>query len=344
MDFECNWVPGSQEDMLPLDFGCAIEFSAKDIISAATPDLLFFYPFDNPWSVSGIANENCVAVTVHFEASFGPRSQEMSDDAVALLKKVPHPDRFLDFHELHSILGVAGFSKKRFTYIGPRENGKLSWPHISKVLVEWINNCLAPDVFSQNEARIRRVISVSPNYDVNKIMSSLWILECEEEAIQGTAFEISGLGLVTCNHVLGMATKAFKPSKFTEKYDIEIVKFNQAIDLAIIQIDHPMLNALEHGSAENINQLDHIAIAGFPNYRYGDSGLFTPGMVTGFRTFSGIRRIITNAPIVAGNSGGPLIDKTGKVIGVAATGAERLDIAHLTEKHGLIPIEALSLF
>jgi V8-like Glu-specific endopeptidase len=56
---------------------------------------------------------------------------------------------------------------------------------------------------------------------------------------------------------------------------------------------------------------------------------------------SGIRRILTNAPIVAGTSGGPVLDKDNRVIGVAVTGAEIMEKAQETEDHGIIPIDAL---
>jgi S1-C subfamily serine protease len=84
-----------------------------------------------------------------------------------------------------------------------------------------------------------------------------------------------------------------------------------------------------------------VAIAGFANYRLGDSGVIVPGLVIGYRMVSGIRWILTNAPIVAGNSGGPVLDSRSNVIGVAVTGSDRMEEAHETENHGIIPIDAI---
>jgi S1-C subfamily serine protease len=89
--------------------------------------------------------------------------------------------------------------------------------------------------------------------------------------------------------------------------------------------------------------MDHLLVAGHPNYRPGDSPLVAPGLVVGFRQMSGIRRILTNAPIVAGGSGGPVLDRSGTVVGIAVTGAERLGVVSGTEDLGIVPIDALDI-
>jgi len=100
-------------------------------------------------------------------------------------------------------------------------------------------------------------------------------------------------------------------------------------------------SGLEIGDSDTIQLNDHIAVAGFPNHNYGDTGIFSPGLIIGFRTVSSIRRFLTNIPLIAGNSGGPIISSKNKVIGVAVTGADKMENAGITENHGIIPINAL---
>jgi S1-C subfamily serine protease len=83
-------------------------------------------------------------------------------------------------------------------------------------------------------------------------------------------------------------------------------------------------------------------MSGFPNYRISDSGISIPGLVVGFRTISGLRRILTNASIIAGNSGGPVFDERSRVIGIAVTRADRMEEANETENHGIIPVNAIN--
>lgn len=57
---------------------------------------------------------------------------------------------------------------------------------------------------------------------------------------------------------------------------------------------------------------------------------------------SGIRRILVNTPIIAENSGGPVINADGEVIGVAVTGSDKMENTAMTEEHGIVPIDALN--
>jgi len=57
----------------------------------------------------------------------------------------------------------------------------------------------------------------------------------------------------------------------------------------------------------------------------------------------GRARILIDASIIEGNSGGPVLDENNRVIGVAAKGASSVSSAPLTDKHEVIPIGALKL-
>ena len=152
---------------------------------------------------------------------------------------------------------------------------------------------------------------------------------------------LSGVGLVTCQHVLGPDMYAFRWGDVTKTYKVTVLRQDRDIDLAVLSIDAPLTGELQSGTADAAKQMDAIAVAGHPNYRKGDTFVIHPGMISGFRMVSGIRRLLVNAPIVAGNSGGPVVNRNNQVIGVAVTGSDRMESAHDTENHGVIPIDAL---
>jgi hypothetical protein len=61
----------------------------------------------------------------------------------------------------------------------------------------------------------------------------------------------------------------------------------------------------------------------------------------GFRIVSGIRRILTKAPIVAGASGSPVLNGDGKVIALAATGTAVFESSQTTEHQSVVHSDAI---
>jgi len=185
-----------------------------------------------------------------------------------------------------------------------------------------------------------------PKFSINEIeeiSAALWVLlECDEPYRQGSAFMLHDIGLVTCQHVLGPKMVACRHDNINKKYEVEIISKNEDIDLAILNIkgvnNLPSLSPCEES---NHKHRDKVTLAGFPNYRIGDTPYISDGNISGFRPVSGINWILINSPIVQGNSGGPVLNSENKVIGIAATGTDRIENASKTEHHGVIPISAL---
>jgi hypothetical protein len=178
--------------------------------------------------------------------------------------------------------------------------------------------------------------------EASAVLPHVFVLESETDLVQGTAFHLKGVGLVTCEHVLGRDLILFRPDNVSRKLSVLVLARNATLDLARIDAAIPDLgDGLPLGSADNLAIGDQIWVCGFPNYNLGDSGILASGRVIGFRPSSGITRILVDAPIVAGNSGGPVLNAKGEVIGIAVTGAETFQQVQDTEKHGAVPVEAL---
>jgi len=162
---------------------------------------------------------------------------------------------------------------------------------------------------------------------------------------QGTAFALDGYGFVTCAHVVGETTRAVNPFKPADSYEVRVVKTDEDLDLAIIEIVGYKLTDGEPLKPQPVmpGQMTPVTVVGFPNYQNGDLGFVHRGWVTGFRTVATIRRILTDAAIIAGNSGGPVFNDKMEVVGIAATGADRMDDAKQTEHHSVIPVSVLSM-
>jgi Trypsin-like peptidase domain len=338
-DFVCEW----KLSMPMADMGYSIARCISSVATQQMPELADLFPMRSGWHSESCVGDDWIAVCLVDRYGTGtPSGQPMGDADANMLKSLILPYRVLTHHELYEVLGDTWFSFDKFTYLGPYHAPYACWPHAAQHVLDWLNHFVVPEVLQRNLARTIRAIPELPQIDRAKILQSLWVLECEERMVQGTAFHLQGTGLITCDHVLGTHTHAFKPQSYQNRYPVKIIARNSDIDLAILDIDAPLEGGLNSASADDVQQLDEVVAAGFPNYRHGDTGLITPGVVTGFRTFAGFRHLLTNAPLIAGNSGGPVVDKSNRVIGVVNTGADRIEHAQETEKHGIVPIDAIN--
>lgn len=137
----------------------------------------------------------------------------------------------------------------------------------------------------------------------------------------GTGFVIRKDGLIlTNNHVIEGADKiqvSFKDQK-EKPFEATIVGRDQSTDIALIKItakqDFPVLKL---GSSEKLEVGEWVAAFGNP---YGHSYTMTVGIVSAMgREIDELNRfpfIQTDASINQGNSGGPLVNIRGEVVGV----------------------------
>jgi hypothetical protein len=325
-----------------VDIGFAVADIVCKAVSDQMPELADMFPLKSNWKVNGHIDDDWIAIRVIDRPGSGvPSIGSLKGEELEELKSKILPFSLRNQNELYRLLGATWLAFERFTYVGPYSDSYVSWPHMSDHIIAWLNNIVVPEVLKRNETRIMRAIPSPPQFNIEKIAKSLFVLECDDTSWQGSAFSLAGIGLITCAHVLGPKTRAFRAEDYNHKYPVEVLASNDDIDIAILKIDLDQDVSLERGSTDKLKHLNHVAVAGFPNYRWGDTVIVTPGLVIGFRTVHAIRRILTNAPIIAGMSGGPALDKDNRVIGIAVTGADNMQSAQATEDHGIIPIDAL---
>lgn len=122
----------------------------------------------------------------------------------------------------------------------------------------------------------------------------------------GTGFVVSDKGIiVTSKHVVAdTETKYTVVTKDNQKYEAKRIYRDPLLDLALVQIDASGLKALDLGDSANL-KLGQTVIA------IGNT--VTTGVVSGL---GGNNLIQTDAVINFGNSGGPLLNSSGQVIGV----------------------------
>jgi RNA-directed DNA polymerase len=177
--------------------------------------------------------------------------------------------------------------------------------------------------------------------DFRVIKRALWVIE--SDSTQGTAFVVERYGLVTCSHVVGENAFIFSAEEPTTRYRVTKVARADDADVACLEAkDMPKLKELKVGDSNRLRTQDPVTLLGFPEYGKGDKSIVHRGHVTGKRTHFGYERILISPTIVAGNSGGPVLDSRNRVVGIAATGKD--NSASTTEtQYGVIPVEVLEM-
>lgn len=139
----------------------------------------------------------------------------------------------------------------------------------------------------------------------------------------GTGIIISEDGYIITNaHVIEDAVSVMIVDNEFNEYTATVIGSDEQTDLAVLKIDASGLVACEFGSSEDLRIGELAVVIGNP-LGFELYGTMTSGIISGLnRTITiGDKKmtlIQTNASINNGNSGGPLINSYGQIIGVTS--------------------------
>lgn len=154
----------------------------------------------------------------------------------------------------------------------------------------------------------------------------------------GTGFAISDGFVVTNYHVVENA-KSIKiqgiNGKFNTSFNAKIVAIDKNNDLAIIEIDDNLIsfgNIPYKVKTSSSDVGESIFVLGYPlTTTMGEEIKLTTGVISSKTGFQGdVSQYQISAPVQPGNSGGPLFDEKGNVIGIVSAkhvGAENVGYA-----------------
>ncbi len=144
--------------------------------------------------------------------------------------------------------------------------------------------------------------------------------ESGKEFALGSGFIVSADGKIVTNyHVIEGAQSAVAKLSNGAVFPVDgVLAADPDKDLAVLKVDGKGLPFLKIASTESLHVGDHVVAIGSP---LGLEGTVSDGIVSAMREESPRKNWIqTTAPVSHGNSGGPLLNMDGSVIGVITWG------------------------
>lgn len=130
----------------------------------------------------------------------------------------------------------------------------------------------------------------------------------------GTGFVISGGLIVTNQHVIGEGRAISIETADGTRHDVtEIFAFDRKTDLALLRVKTNDLPPLPLGDSSSLRDGQAVVAIGNPK---GLKYSTVAGVVSGRREVEGRNMLQVAIPVEQGNSGGPLLDKRGRVVGI----------------------------
>ncbi len=192
---------------------------------------------------------------------------------------------------------------------------------------------VSPAVVGINVLQVRRIVQKSPfNIDDplwRAIFPELFRDRVYEQRIKslGSGFLVSPDGyLITNEHVVENAAEIVVTMTNGQHYQAELVGSDWVTDIALLKIDGENLPYIEMGDSDDLIVGEWVIALGNPFglFELNDKPTVTVGVISAVdrdwgRTETGrlyLDMIQTDAAINHGNSGGPLVNSLGQVIGM----------------------------
>lgn len=207
------------------------------------------------------------------------------------------------------------------------------------VLVETVPSGAPAQIGTEAKSRLARTFDPAGIYSRSSpgVVTIFALFEpgdgSDEHAAQGSGFVVSRQGhVLTSAHVitrraagtLDPATRLFVEFNDRDRVPAELVGLDPYDDVGVLQVDPDAhrLSPLPLGNSDRVVIGEPVAAIGSP---FGNVDSLAVGVVSARRSidslsaaYSVVDAIQTDASITFGNSGGPLLDGAGRVIGINA--------------------------
>ena len=153
---------------------------------------------------------------------------------------------------------------------------------------------------------------------------------------RGSGFVISHQGHVLTNHHVIEGCTTIQAIKEGRTHLLTVVGTDTKNDLAILTLPAPFPNRASFRAGRTIRPGDGVVVVGFPLHGLlASEANVTTGTVSALAGIGNDTRFLQiAAPVQSGNSGGPLLDGSGHIVGVVVS---KLNAMYIAKEIGEIP-------
>ncbi len=154
----------------------------------------------------------------------------------------------------------------------------------------------------------------------------------QKEGGFGTGFFVNAQGYVITNFHVVDAGKKISCEYQSTKYDAKVIRVDPNNDLALLKLEIAPKEVLTFRGGKSVRTGEDVVVLGFPYYGMVSTH---PNITTGLVSSpvglgDDSRWLQTTAPVQPGNSGGPMLDSSGHVVGVVVARLNAMAVAKAT--------------
>lgn len=153
-----------------------------------------------------------------------------------------------------------------------------------------------------------------------------------QPAASGTGFVISRQGHILTNHHVIEGCTTIRATTEGRKQSLTVVGTDVENDLALLKLPSPTPNIAHFREGRNIRPGDGVVVVGFPLHGLlASEANVATGAVSALAGIGNDTRFLQiTAPVQPGNSGGPLLDQGGNIVGIVVSKLNAMKIAKVT--------------
>ncbi|HTV22657.1 MAG TPA: trypsin-like peptidase domain-containing protein [Polyangiaceae bacterium] len=164
---------------------------------------------------------------------------------------------------------------------------------------------------------VARPSTSNPRWSDMAARAQSWTVAVRADQSYGAGVAVDRAGFVLTNlHVVDGAKSITVTPFGADPISAEVLDSDRELDLALLKLPAPLANAAVVGRSEALGVGDEVMAVGSPRKMYFS---VSRGMVSFPNRFlDGVEYIQTDLPINVGNSGGPLVNDEGNVVGIVS--------------------------